>query len=89
MIFPFSTDGGQNWKELPGFAWRIALVQSGNPALVDGACALSFLIPAVRSGCTLPSMSRAPFRTDVDSGETWKPINRGLRLEADIQMLRC
>ena len=72
-----STDGGQNWKELPGLRGH-GTGPSGSRARAACVCTLSFLIPAMRKECTSRSRRRVP-SAPTTAAQTWKPINRGLR----------
>jgi photosystem II stability/assembly factor-like uncharacterized protein len=74
-----STDGGQNWNELPG------LREHGTgPAWQPGAGGLCLhtiiLDPAKRDRIYIAISSAGAFRSD-DGGKSWKPINKGLRSE--------
>ena len=51
---------------------------SGSRARAACACTPSFSIPAIRSGCALPSRRRARSAPTM-AARRWKPINRGLR----------
>jgi len=67
-----STDGGENWKELPASRpWHRPKWQAGGAC----ACIRSFSIPAIRSGCG--SRSRGGRVSHRRRGKSWKPINRG------------
>src|SRR5215471_17840401 len=71
-----STDGGQNWSELPG------LRQHGSgPKWQPGAggmCLHTILLDPTNAQRMYIAISAAgAFRTD-DSGVSWKPINKGL-----------
>jgi photosystem II stability/assembly factor-like uncharacterized protein len=71
-----STDGGQNWSELPG------LRQHGSgPKWQPGAggmCLHTILLdPANAQKMYIAISAAGAFRTD-DGGATWKPINKGL-----------
>jgi hypothetical protein len=71
-----STDGGENWKELPGLrghgtgpTW-----QSG----AGGMCLHTIILdPSDPKRIYIAISAAGAFRTD-DGGTTWKPINRGL-----------
>jgi photosystem II stability/assembly factor-like uncharacterized protein len=71
-----TTDGGQNWTELPGLRTH----STGNrwqPG-AGGLCLHTILVDPKRSDRIYVAISAAgAFRTD-DGGETWKPINQGL-----------
>jgi photosystem II stability/assembly factor-like uncharacterized protein len=71
-----TTDGGQNWKELPG------LRQHGTgPKWQPGAggmCLHTILLdPSNPKRIYIAISAAGAFRTD-DGGKSWKPINRGL-----------
>jgi hypothetical protein len=72
-----TTDGGQNWQELPGLrghgsgsAW-----QPG----AGGLCLHTILLdPSDPKRIFIAISAAGAFRTD-DAGTTWRPINRGLK----------
>jgi len=71
-----TTDGGKNWKELPGLReqkgsqWSPGAGGLGlHTILLDPTNPKRIFIAISAAGC---------FRTD-DAGVTWKPINRGLK----------
>ncbi len=72
-----STDGGTNWKELPGLRGH-----GTGPDWTPGAggmCLHTILLDPKDPKRIFVAISAAgAFRTD-DGGETWKPINQGLR----------
>jgi photosystem II stability/assembly factor-like uncharacterized protein len=74
-----SGDGGQTWHELPGLRTH----ESG-PSWQPGAgglCLHTVLLDPARAGRIYVAISAAGvFRTD-DDGQTWRPMNRGLRSE--------
>jgi photosystem II stability/assembly factor-like uncharacterized protein len=70
-----TTDGGQNWKELPalrsqqGFKWMPGAGGLGlHTIVIDPTNPNRIFIAISAAGC---------FRTD-DGGNSWKPINKGL-----------
>ena len=71
-----SSDGGQNWKEIPGLReLEPAEWQPGT----GGMCLHSILVDPTDPARIFIAISAAgAFRTD-DGGKTWKPINQGLR----------
>jgi photosystem II stability/assembly factor-like uncharacterized protein len=74
-----TTDGGQTWRELPGLRTHpsAAAWQPG----AGGMCLHTILIDPSTAGRIFIAISAAGvFRSD-DAGETWRPINRGLRSE--------
>jgi photosystem II stability/assembly factor-like uncharacterized protein len=74
-----STDGGQNWQELPGLRKH-----GSGPHWQPGAggmCLHTILLdPSDAKRIYIAISSAGAFRTD-DGGETWKAINQGLRSE--------
>ncbi|HEX8629290.1 MAG TPA: exo-alpha-sialidase [Catenuloplanes sp.] len=74
-----STDGGQDWQELPGLRTH----ESG-PRWQPGAggmCLHTIILdPANRDRMFVAISAAGAFRTD-DAGKSWQPINRGLRSE--------
>ncbi len=72
-----SSDGGQNWKELPGLRGH-----GTGPKWQPGAGGLCLhtiiLDPSNPKRIWIAISAAGAFRTD-DGGVTWKPINRGLR----------
>ena len=86
-----STDGGASWHELAGLRGH-GSGPAGNPAPAGCACTRSCWTRAIRSGCS--SRSRPPARfAPTTAGQTWQPINRGLRSEqipdADAEVGHC
>ncbi len=74
-----TTDGGQNWHELPGL--RTHGTGSKWTPGAGGMGLHTILLDHSRQGRMYIAISAAgTFRTD-DAGQTWKPINRGLRSE--------
>ena len=74
-----STDGGQTWRELSGLR-RHGTGASWQPG-AGGLCLHTILLDPRHAGRLYVAISAAgAFRSD-DSGETWRPINRGLRSE--------
>lgn len=71
-----STDGGQNWSELPGLRGH-GTGPKWQPG-AGGMCLHTIILDAKNPGRIYIAISAAgAFRTD-DGGATWKPINRGL-----------
>ncbi len=72
-----TTDGGRSWQELAGLR-----TQETGPSWQPGAggmCLHTILLDARRTGRMYAAISAAgAFRSD-DGGESWRPINRGLR----------
>jgi photosystem II stability/assembly factor-like uncharacterized protein len=74
-----STDGGQNWQELPGLR-KHGLGPHWQPG-AGGMCLHTILLdPSDAKRMYIAISAAGAFRTD-DGGETWKPINQGLRSE--------
>jgi photosystem II stability/assembly factor-like uncharacterized protein len=72
-----STDGGQNWKELPGLRGH-GTGPEWQPG-AGGMCLHTIILDPSNSQRMFIAISAAgAFRTD-DGGKSWKPINRGLR----------
>ncbi len=72
-----STDGGQNWEELPGL--REHRTGPGWTPGAGGMCLHTILIDPGNSNRMYVAISAAgAFRTD-DGGKTWKTITKGLR----------
>ena len=71
-----STDGGENWKELPGLRGH-----GTGPAWQPGAggmCLHTIILdPANPQRIYIAISAAGAFRSD-DGGASWKPINRGL-----------
>jgi photosystem II stability/assembly factor-like uncharacterized protein len=74
-----STDGGQTWNELAGLRGH-----GTGPQWMPGAggmCLHTILLDPTRPERIFTAISAAgAFRSD-DAGETWRPINQGLRSE--------
>jgi len=74
-----STDGGQTWHELSGLRKH-----GSGPTWQPGAggmCLHTIVIdPSNQQRMYIAISAAGAFRTD-DGGETWQPINRGLRSE--------
>jgi photosystem II stability/assembly factor-like uncharacterized protein len=72
-----STDGGQNWHELPGLRGH-GTGPKWQPG-AGGMCLHTIILdPSNPQRMFIAISAAGAFRTD-DSGKTWKPINRGLR----------
>jgi photosystem II stability/assembly factor-like uncharacterized protein len=72
-----STDGGQNWKELPGLRGH-GTGPKWQPG-AGGMCLHTIILdPSNPQRMFIAISAAGAFRTD-DGGKTWKPINRGLR----------
>jgi photosystem II stability/assembly factor-like uncharacterized protein len=73
-----TTDGGKTWRELPGL--RAAKGNLWQPG-AGGMCLHTILLDPSQPKRIFVAISAAgAFRTD-DGGETWRPINQGLRSE--------
>jgi hypothetical protein len=71
-----TTDGGKNWKEMPGLRKHGSGPSWGPGA--GGMCLHTIIQdPSNPKRLYIAISAAGAFRTD-DGGETWKPINRGL-----------
>ena len=71
-----TVDGGKSWQELPGL--RSAKGNLWQPG-AGGMCLHTILLDPSQPGRIFVAISAAgAFRSD-DSGQTWQPINRGLK----------
>jgi photosystem II stability/assembly factor-like uncharacterized protein len=74
-----STDGGKSWAELPGLR-----THKSGPDWAPGAggmCLHTIILDPARPDRIYAAISAAgAFRSD-DAGQTWQPVNRGLRSE--------
>src|SRR5439155_11648996 len=74
-----STDGGQSWHELAGLRGH-GTGASWAPG-AGGVCLHTILLdPADANRMFIAISAAGAFRTD-DGGQTWKPVNHGLRSE--------
>jgi len=74
-----STDGGQEWAELPGLRQHRTAEQWQPGA--GGMCLHTIILDRSRPGRIYTAISAAgAFRSD-DDGTSWTPINQGLRSE--------
>jgi len=72
-----STDGGNNWQELPGLRGH-GTGPKWQPG-AGGMCLHTIILdPSNPQRMWIAISAAGAFRTD-DSGKTWKPINQGLR----------
>ncbi len=72
-----STDGGENWQELPGLRGH-GTGPNWQPG-AGGMCLHTIILdPKNPKRMWIAISAAGAFRTD-DGGKTWKPINRGLR----------
>lgn len=72
-----STDGGQNWQELPGLRHH-GTGSSWQPG-AGGLCLHTIVLdPSDKNRMFIAISAAGAFRTD-DGAQSWKPINRGLR----------
>ena len=76
-----TTDGGKTWKELPGLRGvKGHLWQPG----AGGMAVHTILLDPTNANRIYVAISAAgAFRTD-DGGQTWKPINRGLKSQYEL-----
>jgi len=74
-----SADGGESWQELPGLRGH-----GSGPSWQPGAggmCLHTIMLDSSQPGRMFAAISAAgAFRSD-DAGQTWRPVNRGLRSE--------
>jgi photosystem II stability/assembly factor-like uncharacterized protein len=74
-----TSDGGHSWEELPGLR-----THPSGPSWQPGAggmCLHTILLDPARKDRMYAAISAAgAFRSD-DAGQTWRPVNRGLRSE--------
>jgi photosystem II stability/assembly factor-like uncharacterized protein len=76
-----STDGGKTWKELPGL--RKAKGELWQPG-AGGMCLHTIILdPSDPQRMFIAISAAGAFRTD-DGGETWKPINKGLKINNEL-----
>jgi photosystem II stability/assembly factor-like uncharacterized protein len=74
-----TSDGGQTWHELPGLRGH-ATASSWQPG-AGGMCLHTIVLDPRDPKRIFVAISAAgTFRSD-DAGQTWRPINRGLRSE--------
>jgi photosystem II stability/assembly factor-like uncharacterized protein len=74
-----STDAGQTWHELPGLRQHASAPQWQPGA--GGLCLHTIVLDRSHPGRMFIAISAAgTFRSD-DAGQTWRPINKGLRSE--------
>jgi len=72
-----STDGGENWKELPGLRGH-GTGPKWQPG-AGGMCLHTIILdPSNPQRMWIAISAAGAFRSD-DAGKSWKPINRGLR----------
>jgi photosystem II stability/assembly factor-like uncharacterized protein len=86
-----STDGGWNWEELPGLREHPS-GPSWQPG-AGGMCLHTIILDRGTPGRMFAAISAAgAFRSD-DAGQTWQPINRGLRSQgipdSDAEVGHC
>ena len=74
-----STDGGQTWAELPGLRGH-GTGPDWSPG-AGGLCLHTILLdPSNKDRIVVAISAAGAFRTD-NGGQTWKPINKGLKSE--------
>ena len=76
-----STDGGRTWKELPGL--RSAKGHLWQPGAGGMGLHTIVLDPNDRNRIFVAISAAGVFRTD-DGGQTWRPINRGLKSNYEL-----
>jgi photosystem II stability/assembly factor-like uncharacterized protein len=76
-----SSDGGQTWKELPGL--RSAKGNLWQPG-AGGMCLHKVILDPKDPNRIFTAISAAgAFRSD-DGGQTWRPVNKGLRSDFEL-----
>ncbi len=76
-----STDGGTSWQELPGL--REAKGKLWQPG-AGGMCLHTILLDPTNPARIFVAISAAgAFRSD-DAGQSWKPINKGLKSQYEL-----
>ncbi len=76
-----STDGGASWEELPGL--REAKGKLWQPG-AGGMCLHTILLDPTNPARIFVAISAAgAFRSD-DAGQSWKPINKGLKSQYEL-----
>ena len=76
-----TTDGGKTWKELPGL--RGAKGHLWQPGAGGMGLHTIVLDPTNANRIYVAISAAGAFRTD-DGGQTWKPINRGLKSQYEL-----
>src|SRR5881296_1153858 len=76
-----TTDGGKTWQELPGL--RSAKGNLWQPGAGGMAVHTIILDPKKPNRIYVAISAAGAFRTD-DGGQTWKPINRGLKSQYEL-----
>src|SRR5262245_42137216 len=74
-----SGDGGQTWQELPGL--RTHGSSSAWQPGAGGMCLHTILVDPSRAERIFIAISAAGVFGSDDAGQTWRPMNRGLRSE--------
>ena len=74
-----SVDGGQNWQEMSGL--RNHDTGSSWAPGAGGMCLHTILLDPVNEGRMFAAISAAGAFSSDDSGETWRPVTKGLRSE--------
>jgi photosystem II stability/assembly factor-like uncharacterized protein len=74
-----STDAGQTWRELPGLRQHTSAPQWQPGA--GGLCLHTIILDRSHPGRMFVAISAAGTFRSEDGGQTWRPVNRGLRSE--------
>jgi len=86
-----SADGGQTWEELPGLRGHGSGSQWAPGA--GGMCLHTILLDRQNPGRMFVAISAAGAFRSEDAGNTWKPINRGLKSDyipdSDAEVGHC
>jgi photosystem II stability/assembly factor-like uncharacterized protein len=74
-----STDGGKSWEEMPGLRTH-ETGQNWQPG-AGGLCLHTIVLDPKQKDRVFAAISAAGVFRSEDGGESWKPINKGLRSE--------
>ncbi len=76
-----TTDGGQSWKELPGL--RDVKGHTWQPG-AGGLCLHTILLDPTNHDRMYVAISAAGAFRSEDGGQTWLPINKGLKIQNEL-----